>query len=162
MKRYFFIVGIIFLASCNKEDKCANGELDENEVAIDCGGDCGPCPIEYPETGTHGVNMLYGTDTLFISADGGSLRAIVPEGSSLKIELELLNGDYWGYQGGTNVGWSISDYSSGHQFFEALNPGTTDLRIVSMNIGGAASGNVLIKYYENGTAVTKQKVLTWQ
>lgn len=49
--------GLLVITACNKEEEptinpCMNGQLDAGETAIDCGGNCGPCPeTEYPYAG---------------------------------------------------------------------------------------------------------------
>ncbi len=162
MKNIIWITLIIALCSCTKETEfdCNNGLMDGTEIEIDCGGICIPCAIEYPETGTYGLNLLHDIDTLFLLGTENSFKAIIPDGSSLKIEMNLISGVQWGYTAGSNVGWSISTYSGGIQTFDAINGGTTDLKIVKGP--GSGSGTILIKYFENGTSITKQKVLIWQ
>ena len=148
MKHIIWITIIIVLSSCTKDKES------------DCGGSCIPCAIEYPETGTYGLNLLHDIDTLFLPGTGNSFKAIIPDGSSLKIEMNLISGVPWGYAVSSNVGWNISTYSSGIQTFDAINGVTTELKIVKWT--GSGSGTILIKYFENGTSVTKQKVLNWQ
>ena len=71
-------------SSCKKVS-CDDGELNQNEVEIDCGGVCNACPIIYPNAGSYGTNML-NADSISLMADGYySMRAEIPEGSSLKI-----------------------------------------------------------------------------
>ncbi len=119
-----------------------------------------PGPIEYPEMGTYGLNLLHGTDTLFLPGNGNSFRAIIPEGRSLKIEMEQLIGVKWGINVASNTGWSVSNYSDGFQSFEALNGGTTELEIIKWP--GLMEGAILIKYFEDSDTLTRQKVLIWQ
>ncbi len=187
MKHTIWIVLIIILGSCSKEPEsdCTSGTMDgtetgidcggictpcptctdgiknQDEVKVDCGGSCSPCSIEYPTSGTYGLNILHGSDSLFLSGnDNFSLRAIVPEGSTLKIEFHSIYGDVWGHAASTNVGWSISTYNSGFQFFEAINFGTTDLKVIKWP--GSGTGGILVKYFENSTFETKRKILIWQ
>lgn len=117
--------------SCAPCPSCSDGIKNQDEIKVDCGGSCLPCAIEYPPTGTHGLNILHGSDSLFLSGgDHFSLRAIVPEGSRLKVEFHSIFGDIWGYAGESNIGWSISTFNSGFQLFEVINPGTTDLNVI--------------------------------
>lgn len=162
MKQIVWITTLIISISCSKktEQDCNNGLMDGTEAGIDCGGSCAPCDIEYPETGTYGLNLLHGVDTLFLPGNGNSFKAIIPDGSSLKIEINLISGEPWGYTLGSNVGWSISSYLNGVQTFDAINGGPTDLRFIKLTPSG--SGTMLIKYFENSASVTKQKILVWQ
>lgn len=151
-------IGIDCGGDCPVCETCSDGILNQDEVGIDCGGaDCGPCAIDYPVTGTHGQNLLFGDANLTVSGDANySLRAEVPEGSTLKIVM-TTNGGVWGYGVGSVVGWSINVYN-GTQTFEVLNPGIVDLYFVSFS---GNSGEFLIEYYENSATVTKQKTVTW-
>lgn len=53
---------LLLTAGCNKDKEvtinpCLNGKLDAGEMAIDCGGNCGPCPsTEFP----YAVFSVYG------------------------------------------------------------------------------------------------------
>jgi hypothetical protein len=163
MKHFYLIFIIIIIASCKKEheETCSDGIKNQDELQVDCGGSCSPCPIEYPEMGTYGLNLLHGNDTLLVPGTGNSFRANIADGSSLKIEMNLISGDGWVYSQSTNVGWSISIYSNGSQTFDAINGGTTELNISKIWMG-SGSGTILIKYFENGTTETKRKLLIWQ
>jgi hypothetical protein len=153
---------MIVFGSCTKgtEPDCNNGLMDGTETGIDCGGACTPCDIQYPEFGTYGLNLLYGIDTLFVPGTGNSFKAVIPDGSTLKIEMNLINGAPWGYSLGSHVGWSISSYANGAQTFDAINGGTTELKIVKLI--DTVSGTISIKYFENSTSITKQKILVWR
>jgi homoserine acetyltransferase len=54
------------------EETCFDGIKNQDELQVDCGGRCSPCSIEYHETGTYGLNLLYGNDTLLVSGTGNS------------------------------------------------------------------------------------------
>jgi hypothetical protein len=151
------LISIFIFVKCNKEETCNDGINNQEEVEVDCGGSCQPCAINYPTTGTYGVNLLYGSDTLWLPGTGNSFKAIVPEGSSLKIEMTLISGDPWLYTIGSNVGWSISSYSNQQQTFEILNPGTSDVEIYKDIDTG--SSVILIKFFENSTTETRRKVV---
>jgi len=83
MKKLFFIPSILMVAyACNKtSETCNDGIMNQDEIAVDCGGVCAPCPIEYSETGAYGDNVLYGNDTLNLSIGDFSFKASVPEES---------------------------------------------------------------------------------
>ena len=138
---------------------CSDGIKNQDEVEIDCGGtSCQACAIHYPPTGTYGLNLLYGSDTLWIPGTGNSFKATVPVGSTLKLELSLINGQFWGYANGSG-GWTISTFSNNTQTFEALNPGTYDVQIVKFT--GTGTGSFMIKFFENSLTETRRKVIVW-
>jgi hypothetical protein len=139
------LISIFIFVNCTKKETCSDGIKNQEEVEVDCGGSCQPCSINYPTTGTYGVNLLYGSDTLWLAGTGNSFKAIVPEGSSLKIEMNLISGDPWLYTIGSNVGWSISSYTNQQQTFEILNPGTSDVEIhKDIDTGSSV---ILIKFF---------------
>lgn len=155
MKKYALLIAALALGACSNSSDCANGVKDGDEVDVDCGGDCPPCAVSYPATGTHGINLLHGTDTLVISGNGNSFKANIPEGSSLKVEMNLIYGQQpWAYD--KNVGWSISTYHNGHQTFEAINDGNIDANMVWFT---PDSGMIEVNYYENGSTLTGQKII---
>ena len=143
MKYIFSVVILLSLFSC---DKAENG--------------CGNCTINYPQTGNYGDNYLYGNDTIYSLGTGNSLSAIVPEGGSLIIEMELISGGAWMYDISSKTGWDISSFTNNTQSFTATSGLTADLSIIKSN--RPENGIILIKYYENGSSITKKKVLIWQ
>lgn len=176
MKKHILILvtGSLLLVSCNKGtctdgeqnqdetaidcggecapcETCTDGIKNQNEVEVDCGGDCVACDIEYPATGNFGTNILATTeDTVYFSHQYYSLRAVIPAGSTLKIKLNSVIGGAWWYSSGSNVGWSISDYTAGAQNFEALNS-TCELEVDLSNM----TGMFQVWYYENSETVTR-------
>ncbi len=111
--------------------------------------------IEYPKNGAYGTNILFGVDTLRVTEENNSFRAIIPEGGSLKIELKLMGGETWFYANEQN--WIVSDFSDSTQTFTSLSNGISDLELTNadtMNVD-----TVLIKYFENGNKETKRKIL---
>jgi hypothetical protein len=54
------------------EETCFDGIKNQDELQVDCGGSCSACSIEYPETGTYWLNLLFGNDTLLVSGTGNS------------------------------------------------------------------------------------------
>jgi hypothetical protein len=156
---YFTLIIFIFqLVSCEKK-RCNNGIQNRNEVDVDCGGKCQPCLIKYPSTGTFGENLLYGSDTLWLTNMNYSFRAIVPKGGSLKIELNLISGSQWAHTLGSNVGWSISAYNNGQQTFEVLNPGISDVNI--FNDIESGRNIVLVKFFENSETETRRRIIVF-
>lgn len=155
--KFVFAISAILLLSCEKEPEptCSDGIQNQEEVYTDCGGPCSPCPINYPENGSWGSNLLYGNqDTLYLSPSNYSLKADVPPGSSLKIQVTSVSGDMWLY--GTNSGWEISTPTNS-QTFEVIDAGTANV-ILNLSNG---SGTAVMDYFENGTSVTKSKVIVW-
>ena len=157
-----FILFTSFLAvlvlSCDKEPEptCSDGIQNQEEVYTDCGGPCSPCPVTYPENGDWGSNLLFGNeDTLILASGNYSLKADVPPGSSLTVWLTSISGDIWFY--GTNNGWDIGPLTNS-QSFEVANPGTANI-ILNLN---NSDGTAQFDYYENGSSVTKTKVIEWQ
>ena len=160
MKYLFFIVVVFLTLACKKKETkstetCSDGLHNQNEVNVDCGGVCGPCEIEYPEFGAHGANVLFGTDTVYLTEEDYSMKAIVPEGSSLKLELTLISGVNWYY--GSPQNWTASQYVAGQQSFEVLNPGAADLRFHDNDTSNVDV--IRLRYFENSSTWTKEKII---
>ncbi len=154
--KYLFFIALFLIISCNKDTAtCTDGVKNQDEVDIDCGGVCSACDIEYPETGAYGYNILHGTDTIVVTEENSSMTAIIPQSSTLKIELKLLSGEDWFYASEQN--WSVSSFSNSSQTFTNVNPGTCDLEL--NNADTTNIDTILIKYIENGNNITKQKIL---
>ena len=151
-----FLLAFAFFA-CKKapEPTCDDGEQNQEEIYVDCGGPCSPCPIFYPENGNLGTNLLYGDqDTLELVPSNYSLKADVPPGSTFKLNITSISGDMWLY--GTNNGWEISTPTSS-QLFEVITSGTANVTFDLQN----GSGTCVFDYYENGNMITKSKVVVW-
>jgi len=133
---------------------CNDGIKNQNETNIDCGGDCTPCLIEYPAMGIYGLNLLYGNDTLWLPGPGYSLSAIVPVGSTLKIELVLNSGGIWTNLAGSSVGWAIYSNTYGIQTYQVLNPGVVDNKIEKYS-----PNEFIIKFFENSAVETRRKII---
>ena len=142
---------------CAPCPSCADGMLNQNEVEIDCGGSCSPCSINYPESGTYGTNIL-NADTVNFIPDKYSMVAEIPVGSTLKIIMYSLSGGVWGY-GGSQTNIIISSYTSS-QTFEAAGPGLMQVRI-SLDNMETGPGSALIQFFENSETETKTKTITW-
>lgn len=66
--------------------------------------------IKYPETGSHGLNILDKNKTEY-STGTYSMKAVLPEGSSLKVKI--VGQHHWMYRAfQDNTGWSASDWNS--------------------------------------------------
>jgi hypothetical protein len=146
---------------CNACITCTDGIKNGDEVGIDCGGShCPACNITYPPSGTYGANLLYGSDTVYSTGTGNSFKAIVPVGSTLKIEAYLISGPPWGFNVGSG-NWNISPYTNNMQTFDVLNPGTYDVQMIKMP-SPPGLGSFQLKFYENSATVTHTKVVIWQ
>jgi hypothetical protein len=148
---------------CPPCETCDDGIMNQDEVGIDCGGVCAPCDIIYDSTGTFGENILFGDDSLVLPTGDYSFQAKVLDGSSLSIKIELVTGTEWFYAPSSNNGWSISNYSSFMQTFDILNPGNY---IVNFHLADGPTpadtvGSFNIKYFENGSSLTKMKHVYW-
>lgn len=141
------VIGISQFICCNKNSPCTANKS---------------CSIKYAQNGVYGPNILYGTDTLRLPENGDySFQATIPKGGTLKIEMELISGDGWGYETGSNVGWAINDFDFTRQIqtFNIINPGTADVKIVKWP--GTDKGINILKFYENSTNETRRKVIIW-
>lgn len=147
--------GIDCGGDCEPCATCTDGIKNQDEVAVDCGGSCSACSITYPDPGSYGPNLLaVQTDTLWTSGEFFSMKSVIPVGSSLRLELELVNGTSWFY--GDNNGYAVGNYSqtSNTQSFTVLNSGVNDIEI-NLPFGST----FIIKYFENGSSETKRKVV---
>ncbi|MCH2235302.1 MAG: hypothetical protein MK078_13710 [Crocinitomicaceae bacterium] len=154
MKIITLLLFSVLIISCKKET-CTDGILNQDEVQIDCGGLCEACPIEYPETGAYGNNVLFGSDSVIVTTENSSMRAIVPEGSSLKIVLRSSSGEMWFY--GDQNNWTNSDVDGAEQSFTVLNAGIADLELHNANTTN--TDVIIVKFFENSDAQTKQLIL---
>ena len=116
-------------------------------------------PIEYPETGAFGKNLLALGDTLYTSEYSLSLAAKLPSHNSLKIIIKGLSADPgWGIVVGSGANWSISDFRENLQIFYSINSGTDcDLHMENFH-----PGKYLIEYYEStAKRPTRSKIITF-
>jgi len=157
MKYLLIVFSTLFVVSCKKDAPagCNDGVKNQDEIDVDCGGVCSPCAIQYPETGAYGKNILFGTDTVVITEENSSMKAVIPEGSSVKIELELISGESWFFADEEN--WSVSAYSNNKQTFTNIHSGIADLEL--NNADTTNIDTILIRYFENGNNETKRKIL---
>ena len=150
------LIILVISSSCKKKssETCSDGIKNQDEVEVDCGGICSPCSISYPENGAYGTNVLYGVDTLVLTELNSSLRANIPEGSSLKIELTLISGNPWFYSNEQN--WTVTSFSNNKQTFTNLNAGTADLQLHRADT--LVNDTIQVKYFENGSNETRRKI----
>ncbi|MCB9224450.1 MAG: hypothetical protein R2780_06295 [Crocinitomicaceae bacterium] len=145
-------------------ETCDDGIKNQDEIEIDCGGVCNPCDIYYPQQGTYGLNILHADSNMTLYDEIYSFRAEIPEGSTLKLELLNNYGQQWLYAVSNNTGWVISVYDSGTQTqtFESDGSAIADVYIsLHLLTGNTGPCSFTINYYENGTSITKSKVIYW-
>lgn len=84
-------------------EKYVNQFIDNTEFEYTGG-------IKYPESGSHGINILDKNRTEY-STGTYSMKAVLPEGSALKVKIV---GEYhWMYRAfQDNTGWSASDWNA--------------------------------------------------
>lgn len=117
--------------------------------------------IEYPEAGVNGLNILDKAKTNY--TDGTySLKAILPEGNSLKVKISGMNWFFSPFQ--ENTGWSFSDwnFSDSSRIFTNSRIGEIDFKIRFESYQDSAwSSKTKIFVFENdATAPTWTKVIT--
>lgn len=117
--------------------------------------------IEYPESGVSGLNILDKTKTSY--TDGTySLKAILPEGNSLKVKISGMNWFYSPFQ--ENTGWEFSDWnnSDSSRIFTSIRTGEIDFKIRLESFQDSTwSNQIKIYAFENGTnEPTWKKVIT--
>ena len=98
--------------------------------------------IKYPTTGKFGINIL-DKDKVEYAAGSYSMKAILPEGTSLQIKVAGSNWFFPAFQ--DNTGWSFSDYNmnDNSRVFTATQTGEIDFQ---MSLGA----NTTITAFENG------------
>lgn len=85
--------------------------------------------IEYPVSGANGPNILSQENPFYPEGDY-SMKAIIPEGYSLKVKIAGPNWFYPAFQ--ENTGWTVSDYNDADQsrIFTASRTGEIDFKIL--------------------------------
>lgn len=148
---------------CTPCPTCADGILNQDETAIDCGGSCNACGLTYPASGFYGINILDETTLNFPSTGEYSLNAIVPTGSSILVKFQHTGPDFgaidmWGYALGTDQNLLISSYDSGTGQQTFQSTGGD----IDLNFSFIGSASATISIYENGaTTPTRTKNITW-
>jgi hypothetical protein len=105
--------------------------------------------IEYPETGKHGINILDREKTNY-SAGTYSMKAILPEGTSLKVKISGQNWFFPAFQ--DNTGWEHSDWNDtdNSRIFTATRTGEIDFKILFESYQDSSwSNKTNIFIYEN-------------
>lgn len=117
--------------------------------------------IEYPESGKNGLNILDKTKTEY-AAGNYSMKAVLPEGSSLKVKISGKNWFFPAFQ--DNTGWEFSDwdFSDDSRVFTATRTGEVDFNIRFESFQDSTwSNQTEIYVFENGDiAPTWQKEIT--
>lgn len=103
--------------------------------------------IEYPESGKHGINILDKEKTNY-SVGAYSMKAILPEGTSLKVKISGQNWFFTAFQ--DNTGWVYSDWNNADnsRIFTATRTGEIDFRIFFDSYQGSTN-KINIYIYEN-------------
>jgi hypothetical protein len=106
--------------------------------------------IEYPKTGTYGLNVLNEENTSFPKADY-SMNAILPDEFTLKVEMIGSSFAYYAFQ--ENSGWTQTNYDAYTQTttFESNQSGEIDLKMASLI--DEFNTTATFKIYENGASV---------
>jgi len=117
--------------------------------------------IDYPASGKNGVNILDKTKTEYPAGDY-SLKAALPEGSSLKVKISGTNWMFPAFQ--ENTGWEFTDWndSDKSRIFSSTRIGEIDFRIRFVNFGDTVSHTkTKIFIFENdATTPTWSKEIT--
>ncbi len=103
--------------------------------------------IEYPATGAYGLNILSTENTDFPAGDY-SMKAILPDGFTIKVKI---SGDNWFFPGfQENTGWNDSDWNEidKSRTFSSIRTGEIDYRFM-LNLT-AVSAPIVVSIYENG------------
>jgi hypothetical protein len=118
--------------------------------------------ISYPPTGNHGLNLLHDTVKTFTPGQIYSMKAVLPQGTSLRVVLKGSNSLMWGYGAiPAPVNWNAStfDYVNIRQEFNVVEADKTN-DILLMVSQGSSGGYLKIDVYENGATVpTRSKTL---
>lgn len=116
--------------------------------------------IEYPESGKNGLNILDRAKTEY-TAGNYSMKAVLPEGSNLKVKISGQNWFFPAFQ--DNTGWEYSDwdFSDNSRVFISNRTGDIDFRIRLESFQDSTwSNQTKIYVFENGAnEPTWQKVI---
>ncbi len=109
--------------------------------------------IEYPETGTHGLNLLHG-DRVNYPEGEYSMRAIIPDDFKLEV---TVSGFHWEFDTTQqNTGWDfdvnfLSPFSQSVGVFTSIETGDVDLSFQLIESRDSAA-----MYYENVRIIAKE------
>lgn len=117
--------------------------------------------IDYPASGKNGLNILDKAKTEYPAGDY-SLKAVLPEGSGLKVKISGTNWMFAAFQ--ENTGWEFTDWndSDKSRIFSSSRIGEIDFRIRFVNFGDTVSPTkTKIFVFENdATTPTWSKEIT--
>lgn len=104
--------------------------------------------IEYPPIGKHGLNLLDPEKTDYNNGTY-SMRAILPAGKSLKVEIRGKNWLFPDFQ--EDTGWLVGDWNMADtmQVFTSARTGDLDFEVRLNNFGDPVSYPIKIEVYEN-------------
>jgi hypothetical protein len=90
--------------------------------------------ITYPQTGTHGLNILNTLNTTFPSGNY-SMKAVLPAGTNLKVKIAGTNWAFPALQ--ENTGWSYSNWNATDysRIFTSTRTGVIDFEIILQYTG---------------------------
>ncbi|MBW6537665.1 MAG: hypothetical protein K0B11_21830 [Mariniphaga sp.] len=104
--------------------------------------------IEYPPTGKHGLNLLDPEKTNYTNGTY-SLRAILPAGTSLKVEIRGRNWMFPGEQ--EDTGWIVGEWNMADtsRIFTSKRTGDLDFEMRLNDFGNPVPYPIKIDVYEN-------------
>lgn len=104
--------------------------------------------IEYPPSGKHGLNLLDPEKTNYTNGTY-SLRAILPAGTSLKVEIRGRNWMFPGEQ--EDTGWLVGDWNMADtsRIFTSKRTGDLDFEMRLNDFGDPVPYPIKIEVYEN-------------
>ncbi len=104
--------------------------------------------IEYPPTGKHGLNLLDPEKTNYTNGTY-SLRAILPAGTSLKVEIRGRNWMFPGEQ--EDTGWLVGEWNMADtsRIFTSKRIGDLDFEMRLNDFGEPSPFPIKIEFYEN-------------
>jgi hypothetical protein len=104
--------------------------------------------IEYPPTGKHGLNLLDPEKTNYTRGNY-SMRAILPAGTTLKLEFRGRNWMFPAFQ--ENTGWLADTYNhvDTMQVFTSTRTGDLDFEMILENFGSPHSHPIKIEFFED-------------
>jgi hypothetical protein len=104
--------------------------------------------IEYPPTGKHGLNLLDPEKTNYTNGTY-SMRAILPAGNSLKVEIRGRNWIFPGEQ--EDTGWLVGEWNMADtsRIFTSKRIGDLDFEMRLNDFGDPVPYPITIDFYEN-------------
>jgi hypothetical protein len=131
-------------------------------------------PMDYPETGSFGINILSLKKDNYTSEDinkaltydrnagtsfGASMRAEMKDYGEIKVKITAIGSPYWGYDtrttNGTATGFDFDTYS---QTFYPVKSKNNEVMDISMSF---CPGKYKLEYFEMGSeTVTRTRIIT--